>query len=137
MPRLPRYRPTERPDGVLMEPDFLPRHSRPRLVKLVRDNIGAVVGDSHVSYNSIPGEDAAFIRALRRKLVEEAIEYVEDPSISELADVLEVVYALAAIDLEVQRHELEARRADKHNELGGFEHGIGMYVETNASERNG
>lgn len=97
-----------------------------RLVKLVRDLIPEKVTARGVVYKAMPPEDHQ--RMLRRKLVEEAIEYLEEPSVEELCDVLEVVEALAVIGHGITLNGLEFVRDDKHTERGGFVDGIGMYV---------
>lgn len=108
---------------------------RPRLVKLVRDRIGEFVGESTVSYEPIDDPELA-IKALRRKLVEEALEYMDDPCIAELADVLAVVEALADADLRCGFDAIDAEAAAKYLERGGFADRIGMYVETTAPDRH-
>ncbi len=97
-----------------------------RLVKLVRDRIGHVVRDSTVSYRPIEDREVA-IKALRRKLVEEALEYMEDPCVGELADVLAVVHALALIDVGCGWMAVEEEADAKAAERGGFTDLVGMY----------
>lgn len=58
--------------------------------------------------------------ALRVKLQEEVAESLESGDVLELADILEVVYALAKLD-GVSSAELEQRRAAKAEERGSFE----------------
>lgn len=109
---------------------------RPRLVKLVRDDIGQFLGDSVVTYEPIrdPHERR---EALQRKLLEEALEFVLKPTIGELADVFEVVRCLAEYDpafvsMDAVIDEANAKRAER----GGFEARIGMYVNTTAPSRH-
>ena len=108
---------------------------RPRLVKLVRDRIGEFVGDSTVTYAPIEDRDEA-IAALRLKLVEEAVEYLRDPCIGELADVLAVVHALSLLDIRCGWMAVEAEADAKAAERGGFLNLVGMYVQTTAPERH-
>jgi predicted house-cleaning noncanonical NTP pyrophosphatase (MazG superfamily) len=108
---------------------------RPRLVKLVRDCIGEFVGDSTVSYAPIP-DRAEGIAALRLKLVEEAVEYLRDPCVGELADVLAVVQALASKDLGCGWLELNDEAESKTDERGGFTDLVGMYVQTTTPNRH-
>lgn len=63
--------------------------------------------------------DSEYRTALRAKLGEEVAEYLESGDVMELADVLEVVYALAALD-GVSATEMETLRLGKANERGGF-----------------
>ena len=108
--------------------------ARPRLVKLVRDGVGALLGDSTVEYRPIEDREEG-IRALRRKLVEEGVEYLETPTIGELADAYEVLVALAMYDLEVPFHEVQDEAERKRQERGGFDSLTGMYVQTTAPPR--
>lgn len=112
--------------------------SQPRLVKLIRDRMGELLSTSTVRYAPIP-DRATRIRALRSKLVEESAEYLANPSLGELADVLEVVRALAEQDLDLGGGAVAlvlAEAASKRRERGGFRDGVGMYVETTASARH-
>ncbi|TWD82019.1 putative house-cleaning noncanonical NTP pyrophosphatase (MazG superfamily) [Kribbella amoyensis] len=90
--------------------------------KLVRDRIPEIVrahGEEPNTYQAGPDE---YRRRLRAKLTEEVGEFLEagqEQAIEELADVLEVVYALAA-DLGVDRVRLEQVREEKAEQRGGF-----------------
>jgi predicted house-cleaning noncanonical NTP pyrophosphatase (MazG superfamily) len=108
---------------------------RPRLVKLVRDRIGEFLGDSTVSYEPITDRDDP-IGSLRLKLIEEAVEYLRDPCIGELADVLAVVEALADADLGCGFQAVDREAEAKYHERGGFGDLMGMYVHTTAPARH-
>ena len=82
--------------------------------KLVRDRIPELFGGYSQTLDE-PG----FRAALRDKLQEEVTEYLESGDPPELADVLEVVYALADLD-GVSPTRLEEMRARKAAERGGF-----------------
>ncbi|CAM3549653.1 hypothetical protein DESA109040_16000 [Deinococcus saxicola] len=82
--------------------------------QLVRDRISDLFGGTSRRLNP-----AEFRAALRSKLGEEVAEYLESGEVLELADVLEVVYALAELD-SVSRGELDGLRAQKAGERGGF-----------------
>jgi len=87
---------------------------------LVRDKIPDVItrrGDKPVT--RILDADA-YRRELRKKLQEEVAEFVESGKIEELADILEVVYALAVAE-GVSQVQLEALRRQKRIERGGFD----------------
>lgn len=63
-------------------------------IKLIRDNTTDVIGDKGILfYDHIP--EAERPMWLKRKLIEEAVEYLESGEIGELADVLAVVEGLA------------------------------------------
>lgn len=111
---------------------------RRRLVKLVRDGVEKFLdGDSAVKYEPIK-DDAQFVESLRKKLAGEAAEYLLNPSIEELADVQEVVEALATHDpalgdgrpLGGCGGKLALKRAQKRKraERGGFDGRVGMYL---------
>ena len=89
------------------------------VVKLVRDRIPELFGGRVLEERS--GE--AYAAALRAKLQEEVGEYLEASDPEELADVLEVLHALAALH-GLSPAELEARRASKAAERGGFGRGL-------------
>lgn len=107
---------------------------RPRFVKVVRTGIARFLGSSEVRYEKARAED--LIPGLRAKLVEEAVEYLLDPSIGELADVYEVVRALAIHDLGVDFHAVQSEASAKTAERGAFGEGMAMYVFTTAPARH-
>ncbi|WP_331740607.1 nucleoside triphosphate pyrophosphohydrolase (plasmid) [Streptomyces sp. NBC_00015] len=91
--------------------------------KLVRDRIPQIIregGAEPVTYVAGPEE---YRNRLRDKLGEEVTEFLEADDVrapEELADVLEVVHALAAV-LGVDVGQLEKIRESKASERGGFE----------------
>jgi predicted house-cleaning noncanonical NTP pyrophosphatase (MazG superfamily) len=91
--------------------------------KLVRDKIPEIIekrGDRPVTRTL--GTDA-YRQELRRKLQEEVAEFCESGEVEELADILEVVVALAAAE-EVSQFQLEEMRKRKRKESGGFDQRI-------------
>jgi len=100
--------------------------------KIVRDKVPAKIqqGGERVETIQLTGE--ALITALRRKLVEEALEALDakpgEELVGELADVEEVLRALAA-SLAVTREQMERERKDKTRKRGGFDQGY-MLVKT-------
>ena len=99
-----------------------------RLVKLVRDNIGNNVAAEGLLYEPIKNE-ALLLTLLRRKLREEAIEFADDPSIEELADVYQAMLTIVQAEGWSMGEVADAARA-KYLERGGFWRGVGMYVVT-------
>lgn len=87
--------------------------------KLVRDYIPKIIEDSGKTCVTEVLSDDAYIKMLDAKLDEELAEYHKDQNIEELADLMEVIYACAAVhgysvdDLENVRREKAAKR-------GGF-----------------
>lgn len=97
--------------------------------KLVRDNIPEIIkqaGKIPVTH-TLPDDE--YLSELDKKLGEEFVEYQADKNIEELADMLEVMYAIAeARGWSVS--ELEAVRRDKAEKRGGFKEKIFLeYVE--------
>ncbi len=95
--------------------------------KLARDNVIAqcLKEGIKLSYHMLDKE--AQIHALKQKLIEEAEEVFEtketEDVIEELADVKEVMLVLMQ-KLGIKETELEAARAKKRLEMGGFMQGI-------------
>ncbi|MFJ9343784.1 nucleoside triphosphate pyrophosphohydrolase [Streptomyces sp. NPDC101733] len=90
--------------------------------KLVRDRIPQIIREDGLEPNIYVAEPDEYRRRLRAKLSEEVGEYLEADETAapeELADVLEVAYALAA-DLGVDPEQLEKIRASKAAQRGGF-----------------
>lgn len=96
-------------------------------IKLVRDKLEYAVGGGNIVYEEVDKD--THIRLLRRKLLEEAIEYMDDPSPSELADVMQVVRDLCVLDLKIELDGLEVIRAVKQGRRGGFNQGVVMSIE--------
>ncbi|GAA2124144.1 nucleoside triphosphate pyrophosphohydrolase [Actinomadura napierensis] len=94
-----------------------------RTEKLVRDRIPDLLRDSGERRESRVAEAGEYASLLRAKLYEEAGEYAATGDPAELADILEVVHALAALH-DMTPADLEARRAAKHAERGGFSNRI-------------
>lgn len=91
--------------------------------KLVRDKIPEIIKSQ--------GEDASiriletdeYIKCLEKKLDEEVAEYHESKDIEELADILEVVFALAEVQ-HCSRDELLSVYKAKNEKRGGFSNRI-------------
>lgn len=100
--------------------------------KLIRDFIPAIAADSgqHLTVRAASAHEMPAL--LRRKLLEEAAEAVEADGkhlVEELADVLEVVRVLAAVQgFDVA--EVERARVAKASERGGFEQGLVLVAST-------
>lgn len=103
-----------------------------RLVKLVRGDVEKFCGgDMVVRYAPMP--HPAFVMELRKKLAEEVAEYLLNPCVEELGDVLTVVEALATHDLRIDERKLKMIAAQKSLAKGSFIRGLGMYLH-NAPE---
>lgn len=91
--------------------------------KLVRDKIIKIIEqDGSIAVSRVLSEKE-FITELDNKLSEEVKEYQEDKNLEEMADVLEVLYAICkARGYTIE--ELEAKRKEKVDARGGFEEKI-------------
>lgn len=97
--------------------------------KLVRDKIPEIIEASGKSCVMHILSDEEYIEALETKLNEEVEEYLVDKNLEEMADVLEVLQAIC-VARGYTLEELEAMRAKKADERGGFSEKIFLeYVE--------
>ncbi len=88
--------------------------------KLVRDKIPGIIMQQGGQPIVETLEGDAYLRALDQKLIEEITEYQESKELEELADILEVVYAIC----EARGHTIESLhqiKEEKRLERGGFE----------------
>lgn len=88
--------------------------------KLVRDNIPTIIQDSGRTPITRVLGDEEYVQQLEQKLQEEVIEYTTDKNAEELADIMEVVYALGK-KLGMSPSDLEALRQEKATKNGAFE----------------
>jgi predicted house-cleaning noncanonical NTP pyrophosphatase (MazG superfamily) len=95
--------------------------------KLVRDKIPAQIADRGEHFEMVRLQDEALVTALRRKLLEEALEALDASTgtdlVGELADVQEVVKAIAKA-IQVNPQQLEEERLRKLKKRGGFDEGF-------------
>ena len=88
--------------------------------KLIRDKIPEMIEQNGGTAVIRQLSQEEFVRFLEMKLDEEAGEYHRDKTVEELADILEVVYALAKVR-GCSQEELLAVYEKKHAERGGFD----------------
>ncbi|MEF9934738.1 MAG: nucleoside triphosphate pyrophosphohydrolase [Clostridium sp.] len=91
--------------------------------KLVRDKIPEIIeaDGKTCKYEIVTGEEK--YKLLEEKIQEEVNEFLEDKNLEELADIMEVVFALAN-ELGHSEYELVKKREYKNVERGGFKKGI-------------
>ena len=97
--------------------------------KLVRDKIPEIIkrnGDAPITHIA---NDEEFSAKIKEKLQEEVDEFLKEPDAEELADVLEVIYALSDY-LGVSKEDLESIRKEKADKRGRFKERI-ILDETN------
>lgn len=87
--------------------------------KLIRDKIPEIIkqlGDVPITHIA---DDEEYLEKLKKKLEEEVNEFLEENSKEELADILEIIYAIRDF-MKVGKEELESLRKKKAEERGGF-----------------
>ncbi|GAA3742108.1 nucleoside triphosphate pyrophosphohydrolase [Plantactinospora mayteni] len=96
--------------------------------KLVRDKIPAIVDFSDGSCDFRRAEPSEMMTLLRAKLLEEVDEFLESQDVAELADIIEVVFAL--VDrLGCSRESFEEMRVQKARSRGVFDQGFVLLRE--------
>ena len=91
--------------------------------KLVRDKIPEIIEASNKTCETEVVSGDTKYKYLENKLKEEVDEFIEDKNLEELADIMEVLYALAE-HLGYKEEDLMNKRKEKFNERGGFSKGI-------------
>lgn len=87
--------------------------------KLVRDRISEIIETQGEKANYRVLDDKEYTRHLEEKLDEEVGEYHQEKNLEELADILEVVFALSE-DLGHSTEELMEVYQKKQEKRGGF-----------------
>ena len=100
--------------------------------KIVRDKIPEVIraDQKECIVKLVSGEEK--LEYLLEKLLEESNELAESRTVEELADVQEVLNAIASA-LNITLGDLERVRSSKYNERGGFDSGI-VLLEVNKKD---
>ena len=88
--------------------------------KLVRDRIVEIIESKgqHPEFEHL--DEEKYLQELHKKLFEEANEFVEADDIEELADLFEVIYAIAGVK-KIDLKQIEKIRLKKRKERGGFD----------------
>lgn len=99
----------------------------PTYNKLVRDRIPEIIEKTGKKFSTRILDDNEYIKELKKKSFEELQEYVEtnnnEDAIEELADVLEIIHALAECH-GASIEEVEVVRKQKADKRGGFKEKI-------------
>jgi len=88
--------------------------------KLVRDKIPKILEQKNKEFIAFKAADVDYFPYLKKKLVEEVKEFLDAPSLKELADVQEVVNAILK-EMDYVQADLRRERALKIEERGAFE----------------
>ncbi|MGP4066138.1 MazG-like family protein [Oceanobacillus sp. M65] len=95
----------------------------PTYNKLVRDKIPEIIKDTGKDFKTEILSNDRYIEELKAKLNEEITEYIETTTdtdaLEELADVLELMHALAGVH-GASFDEIEKVRKEKADKRGGF-----------------
>lgn len=91
--------------------------------KLVRDKIPEIIKESGHKPSTHTAVDAEYKVKLNEKLKEEVEEYLESEKNEELADILEIIYAICQLK-DLDKRELEEMRKRKAGERGRFDRRI-------------
>lgn len=96
--------------------------------KLVRDKIPEIINaDNRKAITRILNEDE-YIKELNIKLQEEVKEYLEDNNVEELADIVEVIYAILD-SKNISIEEFEKVRKSKVEKKGAFKERVFLEKE--------
>lgn len=88
--------------------------------KLVRDLIPSIIQQEGKQCQTRTLSDQEYQKALIQKLQEEVTEFTEEPNLEELADILEVIQALAkALDSDIET--VRNIQQKKSQNRGGFD----------------
>lgn len=91
--------------------------------KLVRDKIPEIIGRKEEVAITHTASDEEYWVKLKEKLKEEVEEFLKDSNEGELADVLEVIYAIRDFK-QIEAGALESLRKKKADERGSFKERI-------------
>ena len=90
-----------------------------RYNKLVRDKIPEIIKKEGAVPITHLASDNEYWQKLKEKLQEEVNEFMKDSNEEELADILEVVYAIGDFK-KIDKNKLELLRKKKAEKRGGF-----------------
>ncbi|WP_375332234.1 nucleoside triphosphate pyrophosphohydrolase [Candidatus Tisiphia endosymbiont of Temnostethus pusillus] len=104
-----------------------------KIDKLIRDLVPRIMRSRGISVFERSMKKDEYIQRLKDKLLEEAQEVIDaktpDEISEELADLLEVIYALGK-EYNLSMEQIEAKRLIKKQKDGGFDNRIyGSYIE--------
>ncbi len=87
--------------------------------KLVRDKIPEIIKKKNAVPITHIASDEEYWQKLKDKLQEEIDEFMKDDNAEELADILEIIYAICDFK-KIDKNKLELLRKKKAKERGGF-----------------
>ena len=87
--------------------------------KLVRDNIVNIINSKGNKANYRVLDDKEYLDELNKKLIEEANEFIEENSVEELGDVMEVIESIMKVK-DISWDEVREAQNIKREKNGGF-----------------
>ena len=91
--------------------------------KLVRNRIPEIIHATGHRVRTRFLDIHEFKDALQEKLKEEVSEFLSEPSVEELADIVEVIHSLTEV-MGYSWDDVEDARLDKRDDKGGFSHRV-------------
>lgn len=88
--------------------------------KLIRDKIPEIIEKAGKNYKIDIADTNLYREKLHEKLLEEALEFKNEPCIEEMADILEVIQALMQ-EYSISKEEVVKAKEKKAAERGAFE----------------
>ncbi len=88
--------------------------------KAIRDKIPEIIKESGSSCNVKILSNDDFLLELEKKLSEELNEYLENKSVEELADIVEIINRILSLK-NISLEDFEKIKRDKFTKNGGFE----------------
>jgi len=102
--------------------------------KAIRDKIPEIIEKSGHSCNFKTLNDEEFLIEIQKKLSEEVKEYQSNHDVTELADILEVVYRIAQLK-GTSKKQLEKLRIKKAQDKGVFNENL-FLIDTTKTENS-
>ena len=88
--------------------------------KLVRDRIPEILDAEGKEYSIVKCEEEDILSYAKKKLLEEAMEFVENPCAEEAADIIEILKFMCSC-IGVYEIQVEAAAISKYARKGGFQ----------------
>jgi len=102
--------------------------------KAIRDKIPEIIQKDGYSCNVKTLSDEEFLVEIEKKLSEEVKEYQSNHDVTELADILEVVYRIAQLK-GTSKEQLEKLRIKKAQDRGAFDENL-FLIDTTKPENS-
>ena len=96
--------------------------------KAIRDRIPEIIKESGMDCVVKTLTDDEFLQEMEKKLKEEVDEYLENKTVEELADILEVIHRILELK-NINKSELEKIRITKAQKRGAFKNNLYL-IET-------